>query len=92
MPISYTEVCQLALTFPGVSEGRAYGGPSLHVGRKFLGRLKEDGETFVLKIDPATRDALLEGMPDAFFSRIITVHIRTCSSTCSPLIGRFCCR
>jgi hypothetical protein len=73
MPINYTEVCQLALTFPGVSEGRAYGGPSLHVGRKFLGRLKEDGETLVLKIDPATRDALLERTPDAFF---LTDHYR----------------
>ena len=37
------------------------------MGRKFLSRLKEDGETLVLKIDPATRDALLERMPDAFF-------------------------
>jgi len=66
MQISYTDV-RLALTFPGVSEGYAYGGPSLHVGRKFLGRLKEDGEILVLKIDPTRRDALLKNAPDAFF-------------------------
>src|SRR4029450_814783 len=55
MSVTYQRVCQLALAFPGVSQGRAYGGPSLHVGRKFLGRLKEDGETLVLKIDPLAR-------------------------------------
>ena len=73
MPISYTDVRRLALTFPGVSEGHAYGGPSLHVGRKFLGRLREDGETLVLKIDPSRRDALLKNAPDAFF---LTDHYR----------------
>jgi hypothetical protein len=73
MPISYTDVRRLALTFPGVSEGQAYGGPSLHVGRKFLARLKEDGETLVLKIDLIKRNALLESAPDAFF---LTDHYR----------------
>ncbi len=55
MAVSYEQVRQLALALPGVSEGRAYGGRSLHVGRKFLGRLREDGESFVLKVDPAER-------------------------------------
>src|SRR5215471_6777379 len=73
MPITYTDVRRLALTFPGVSEGHAYGSPSLHVGRKFLGRLKEEGETLVLKIDPTRRDALLKSAPDAFF---LTDHYR----------------
>jgi hypothetical protein len=73
MPTTYNEIRQLALALPGVSEGNAYGGPSLHVGRKFLGRLKEDGETLVLKIDPTRRDALLECEPDRFF---LTEHYR----------------
>jgi hypothetical protein len=73
MAISYGEVREFALALPGVSEGRAYGGPSLHVGRKFLGRLREDGETFVLKIDPAERTQLLENSPDEFF---LTDHYR----------------
>jgi hypothetical protein len=73
MPISYNEVRRFALALPGVSEGRAYRGPSLHVGRKFLGRLREDGETFVLKIDPTERTQLLEISPDAFF---LTEHYR----------------
>jgi hypothetical protein len=66
-------VRQFALALPGVLEGRAYGGPSLHVGRKFLGRLREDGETFVLKIEPAERARLMEHDPDAFF---LTDHYR----------------
>ena len=73
MATTYDQVRQIALAFPGVSEGRAYGGPSLHVGRKFLGRLREDGETLVLKVALTDRDGLLESAPDAFF---LTDHYR----------------
>jgi hypothetical protein len=73
MSFTYDQVRQFALTLPGVLEGRAYGGPSLHVGRKFMGRLREDGETLVLKIDPAKRARLMEREPDAFF---LTEHYR----------------
>ncbi len=50
---------------------RAYGGPSLHFGRNFLGRLREDEETLVLKVEPAERARLLENASDAFF---VTAH------------------
>lgn len=73
MALNYDQVRQLALSLPGVSEGNAYGGPSLHVGRKFMGRLREDGETLVLKVDLAERERLLESEPDTFF---ITDHYR----------------
>jgi hypothetical protein len=82
MAVTYDQVRQIALGWPNVSEGQAYGGPSLHVGRKFLGRLREDGETLVLKVDPAKRPELLEKLPDAFF---LTDHYRaypSCSSIC----------
>jgi hypothetical protein len=55
MSVSYDQVRQFALALPNVSEGRAYGGPSLHVGRKFLGRLREDSETLVLRVEFAER-------------------------------------
>ena len=73
MPFTYDQVRRAALALPGVSEGRAYGGPSLHVGRKFLARLREDGETLVLKVALGKRDHLLESAPDAFF---LTDHYR----------------
>jgi hypothetical protein len=96
MPVSYPEVREIALALPGVSEGCAYGGPSLHVGRKFLGRLREDGETFVLRIDPTERAQLLDSSPDVFF---LTDHYRPCPyvlvnllavkpATLKPLIER----
>ena len=73
MASTYDEVRQIALTFPGVSEGHAYGTPSLHVGRKFLARLREDDETLVLKVALDERDSLLNRAPDAFF---LTEHYR----------------
>ena len=73
MPVTYDEVRQLVHALPGGEEGRAYGGPSLHVGRKFLGRLLEDRETLVLRIDETERAHLLEDSPDAFF---LTDHYR----------------
>ena len=73
MALTYDQVRQLALSLPGVSEGRAYGGPSLHVGRKFMGRLREDSETLVLKVDLAERERLVESQPDTFF---VTDHYR----------------
>jgi hypothetical protein len=39
-----------------------------------MSRLREDGETLVLKIDPARRARLKERDPDAFF---LTEHYRT---------------
>jgi hypothetical protein len=73
MAVTYAQVCRLALVLPGVREGDAYGGPSLHLGRKFMGRLWEDGETLVLKVDPRQRERLLLDSPDAFF---LTDHYR----------------
>ena len=73
MAVTYDQVRRIALELPGVATGAAYGGPSLHVGRKFLGRLREDGETFVLKVDPAERESLLSDFPDVFW---LTDHYR----------------
>ncbi len=73
MPASYDDVRRLALALPGVVAGTAYGTPSLHVGRALLGRLREDGETLVLKIDPADRARLFAAEPDTFYT---TDHYR----------------
>ena len=51
----------------------SYGTPSLHVGKTLLARLREDGETLVLKIDPVNRSRLFELEPDTFFT---TDHYR----------------
>jgi hypothetical protein len=66
-------VRRIALALPGVEEGTSYGTPALKVKGKFMARLKEDGETLVLKMSIFERPYLLEAEPDLFF---ITDHYR----------------
>jgi hypothetical protein len=54
-------------------EGTSYGTPALHVRKRFLARLKEDGETMAIKLDYADREVLLELDPTAFY---LTDHYR----------------
>jgi hypothetical protein len=63
----------LALRLPGVEEGTSYGTPALKVQGKLIVRLKEDGETIMLRTDFIERDHLLRSAPKAFF---ITDHYR----------------
>ncbi|MFD1143482.1 MmcQ/YjbR family DNA-binding protein [Larkinella insperata] len=74
MAVTYDAVCELALHYPGVVEGQAYGTPSLHVGRKLMARLREDAQTLVIKMNPGQRDAYFEQAPDTFF---LTDHYRS---------------
>src|SRR5947209_6877578 len=70
---TWSRLCKLALKLPGVEKGTSYGTPALHVRKKFLARLKEDGESIAIKIDFADRDVLLELDPAAFY---LTDHYR----------------
>jgi hypothetical protein len=47
--VTLATVRRLALAFPGVEEGLSYGTPGFRVRGKFLARMKEDGETLVVK-------------------------------------------
>jgi hypothetical protein len=73
MSLTFDDVRRMGLALPGVEEGRSYGTPALRVGKKFLARLKEDGETLVLKIGFDERDMLIEAEPRTFH---ITDHYR----------------
>ena len=70
---TWAAVCKLALKLPGVETGTSYGTPALHVRKKFLARLKEDGETVAVRVDFDDRDVLLELDPTAFY---LTDHYR----------------
>jgi hypothetical protein len=61
------------LKLPGVELSTSYGTPALRVRKKLLVRLKEDGQSFVIMIDFADRDLLLEMDPAAFY---LTDHYR----------------
>lgn len=73
MPATFANVRAFAADFPEVTEGICYGTPALYVGRKLMARLWEDGETLVLKVDPARRAQLFETAPDTYF---LTDHYR----------------
>lgn len=73
MAASYRAVFDLALQYPDVEERICFGTPSLHVGKKLLARLREDGETLAIKCDPAEREQYYELAPDTFY---ITDHYR----------------
>jgi hypothetical protein len=71
--VSFQQLREYALALPGVEEGTSYGTPAFRVRGKFFIRLKEDGESIVLKTDVYERDHLLESDPAAFFT---TDHYR----------------
>jgi hypothetical protein len=76
--MSWDEICAYAKTLPGVEEGTSYGTPALRVKRAFLARLREDGETLVVPVDPDERPLLVEAHPDELF---VTKHYES-----SPLV------
>jgi hypothetical protein len=71
--LTWAGVCRLAKRHAGVEEGVSYRTPALRVRRKLLVRLKEDGATIALEVDPMEREILLEMDPDAFY---LTDHYR----------------
>jgi hypothetical protein len=71
--VSYDTVRDLARRLPGVEEGTSYGTAALKVKGKLLVRLKEDGDTIVLRTDFIEREHLLRTTPETFY---ITDHYR----------------
>ena len=65
--VSYEQVQELARELKGVEDSTSYGTPALKVRGTLLARLKEDGETLVLKTTFADRELLLGGAPDVFY-------------------------
>ena len=66
-------VLEMARRLPEVEEGTSYGTPALRVKGRFFARLREDGETLVVKINLFERQYLMDADPEVFF---ITDHYR----------------
>jgi len=71
--MTYDDIRKIALDLPGVEEGTSYGTAALKVKGRLFVRLKEDGETIVLRTDEIEREHLLRTYPKLFF---ITDHYR----------------
>lgn len=65
--VSYARVQEIARELPGVEDTTSYGTPALKVRGTLMARLKEDGETLVLKTTFTDRDLLIGGAPDVFY-------------------------
>jgi hypothetical protein len=65
--LGFDDVRALALALPGVEEGTSYGTPALKAAGKLIARLREDGETLVVRIEDDARDLLLRSDPETFF-------------------------
>jgi len=61
------------LALPGVEEGPCYGTPGFRVRGKFLARLRDNGETLVVKCGFDERDFHMQADPETFFT---TDHYR----------------
>jgi hypothetical protein len=69
--VRYDTLWRLALALPGVEEGTSYGTPGFKVGGKLLARLREDGESLVIRIGFLEREVLMRADPETFY---ITDH------------------
>jgi hypothetical protein len=72
-PLTFDDLLAMAREFPGIEESTSYGTRALKVRGKFLGRIKEDNETMVLRVEFIDRDFLMRTDPQTYF---ITDHYR----------------
>ena len=68
------EMREIALSFPGCTEGMSYGRPSFLVNKKFFTRLRrEDDSLVLLEVSFDEREMLIEAEPQTFH---FTAHYR----------------
>lgn len=66
-------VLKAAEGLPGIEPSTCFGTSALRVKGKFLGRLREDNESFVIKLLEVERDFMMQSDPKVFFT---TDHYR----------------
>jgi hypothetical protein len=69
--MTWDDVLRLARDLPEVEEETSYGTPALKVRGKLLARLRDEGETLVVRVDFEERLALTHSMPETYF---VTPH------------------
>lgn len=71
--LTWEHVVEMAAAYPGVVAKTSYGTPGLHVGTKFMARLREPDVMVLKPIHDDEQQFLMETRPDAFF---LTDHYR----------------
>src|SRR5258706_4012023 len=69
----WQKIVEIARQLPGVEESTSYGTRALKVKGQLMVRMKEDGETLVVRVDFYERQLLMDSEPETFF---ITDHYR----------------
>lgn len=64
--MNFDEVRRMAMALPGATEGTSRGTHTFYVRRTIFARLREDGESLVLKCNLFERQYLLDDLPDVF--------------------------
>jgi hypothetical protein len=70
-PVTFETVREIAGELPGAVESTSYGTPAFKVGKCLFVRQHQDGESLVIKIDPAHRSMRMKADPEIFY---ITDH------------------
>lgn len=71
--LTFDDLRDLAQEFEGIEESTSYGTPALKLRGELLVRLREDGETVVLRTTFVDRDLLIQADPDVYH---VTDHYR----------------
>ncbi len=71
MAVTFDAVRQIALSLGGVEEGTSYGTAAFKVSETLIARLREDGETLVVRVELDSREDMLVGDPETYY---ITDH------------------
>lgn len=72
--MTFEDLSKILLTWPLVEASTSYGTPSFKVKGKLLTRLKEDGDSLLIKgVGPDERAMLCEAFPDLYY---FTDHYR----------------
>ncbi len=67
MAVEFEAVRKIALSLDGVEEARSYGTPGFKVRGALFARLKEDGETLVVRMGFDERDEMIAMAPEIYF-------------------------
>jgi hypothetical protein len=71
--VSYDTVRRIGLALPDAEDSTSYGTPALKVKGQLFARLREDGDSLVLKTTFEQRDALMAEDPETYY---MTDHYR----------------
>jgi len=72
--MTFSDLSEMLLSWPLVETATTHGTPSFKVKGKLLTRLREDGDSLLIKgVEPDERDMLCEAFPDLYY---FTDHYR----------------